>query len=111
MVPVTSSRRMRPLHPSPAVIPCRDLSILCIQVDGARPLTVYFVAETSASMPWKFTPQQKFVKVVPGETALAFYTAHNPTGGCKSTIGDPFFQPSAACDLRGLSGRVSQRAA
>jgi len=30
-------------------------------------------------MPWSFTPQQKFVKVVPGETALAFYTAHNPT--------------------------------
>lgn len=31
-------------------------------------------------MPWTFVPQQKFVKVVPGETALAFYTAHNPTG-------------------------------
>ena len=24
-------------------------------------------------------PQQRAVKVVPGETALAFYTAHNPT--------------------------------
>jgi cytochrome c oxidase assembly protein subunit 11 len=28
-------------------------------------------------MPWKFTPQQREVRVVPGETALAFYTATN----------------------------------
>ena len=56
-----------PTHPAP-------------QVEGGRPITVYFLAETAASMPWKFTPQQKYVKVVPGETALAFYTAHNPTG-------------------------------
>lgn len=49
------------------------------QVEGGRPFTVYFIAETAAAMPWSFTPQQKYVKVVPGETALAFYTAHNPT--------------------------------
>jgi len=30
-------------------------------------------------MPWKFKPQQQSVKVVPGETALAFYKATNPT--------------------------------
>jgi cytochrome c oxidase assembly protein subunit 11 len=30
-------------------------------------------------MPWKFRPQQRHVKVVPGETALAFYRAINPT--------------------------------
>ena len=48
-------------------------------VEGARPLTVHFLAETAAAMPWRFTPQQKSVKVVPGETALAFYTAYNPT--------------------------------
>ena len=28
---------------------------------------------------WTFKPQQRAVKVVPGETALAFYTAYNPT--------------------------------
>ena len=28
-------------------------------------------------MPWKFTPQQREVRVLPGETALAFYTATN----------------------------------
>lgn len=48
-------------------------------VPGARQLTVNFNADTSSSMPWTFVPQQRVVKVVPGETALAFYTAHNPT--------------------------------
>jgi len=28
-------------------------------------------------MPWTFTPTQKSVHVVPGETALAFYTVKN----------------------------------
>jgi cytochrome c oxidase assembly protein subunit 11 len=28
-------------------------------------------------MPWEFKPTQRFVKVVPGETALAFYTVKN----------------------------------
>jgi len=48
-------------------------------VEGARQITVHFSADTSAAMPWTFKPQQRSVKVVPGETALAFYTAHNPT--------------------------------
>lgn len=48
-------------------------------VPGAAPITVYFSAETGDGMPWVFKPQQRMVKVVPGETALAFYTAYNPT--------------------------------
>jgi cytochrome c oxidase assembly protein subunit 11 len=48
-------------------------------VAGAKPITVYFNAETSSTMPWTFIPQQRTIKVVPGETALAFYSAHNPT--------------------------------
>jgi len=28
-------------------------------------------------LPWSFTPQQREVRVLPGETALAFYTATN----------------------------------
>ena len=46
-------------------------------VAGARPVTVRFTASTSDSLPWKFVPQQRAVRVVPGETALAFYTAEN----------------------------------
>lgn len=30
-------------------------------------------------MRWQFRPHQKEIKLVPGETALAFYTARNPT--------------------------------
>lgn len=30
-------------------------------------------------MPWQFKPQQPYLKVVPGETALAFYRAYNPS--------------------------------
>jgi cytochrome c oxidase assembly protein subunit 11 len=48
-------------------------------VAGARQVTVHFNADTAAGMPWRFTPQQRSARVVPGETALAFYTAHNPT--------------------------------
>lgn len=40
-------------------------------------ITVKFAAEASDMLPWKFTPQQKEIKVLPGESALAFYTATN----------------------------------
>jgi cytochrome c oxidase assembly protein subunit 11 len=38
---------------------------------------VTFNASVSDVLPWKFTPQQREVRVLPGETALAFYTATN----------------------------------
>jgi cytochrome c oxidase assembly protein subunit 11 len=43
----------------------------------ARRLRISFNADCSDALPWKFTPQQREVRVLPGETALAFYTAHN----------------------------------
>jgi cytochrome c oxidase assembly protein subunit 11 len=42
-----------------------------------RRIRVHFNADASDSLPWSFTPQQKEVQVLPGETALAFYTATN----------------------------------
>lgn len=48
-------------------------------VEGGRILRVNFQANTHTAMPWKFRPTQRDVRVVPGETALAFYTVHNPT--------------------------------
>lgn len=36
-----------------------------------------FNASVSDVLDWKFTPQQREVRVLPGETALAFYTATN----------------------------------
>jgi len=48
-----------------------------------KPLTnhprirITFNGSVSDVLPWKFTPQQREVRVLPGETALAFYTATN----------------------------------
>uniref|UniRef100_A0A669B6E3 Cytochrome c oxidase assembly homolog 11 (yeast) n=1 Tax=Oreochromis niloticus TaxID=8128 RepID=A0A669B6E3_ORENI len=44
-----------------------------------RVIKVTFNADTHASMQWNFRPQQTEIFVVPGETALAFYRAKNPT--------------------------------
>jgi cytochrome c oxidase assembly protein subunit 11 len=48
-----------------------------VPVEGAHRIKVHFNADRSEQLPWKFTPQQKFVSVLPGETSLAFYTAKN----------------------------------
>ncbi|KAH9278756.1 Cytochrome c oxidase assembly protein COX11, mitochondrial [Echinococcus granulosus] len=44
-----------------------------------RRITVEFSADTYSHMAWSFKPLQKRLTIVPGETALAFYTAKNPT--------------------------------
>ena len=44
-----------------------------------RELTVKFSGDTSGNLQWKFRPQQPEVKIAPGETVLAFYTAENLT--------------------------------
>eukprot|EP00095_Tigriopus_kingsejongensis_P007332 snap_masked-scaffold589_size129586-processed-gene-0.5 protein:Tk07332 transcript:snap_masked-scaffold589_size129586-processed-gene-0.5-mRNA-1 annotation:"cytochrome c oxidase assembly protein mitochondrial" len=50
-----------------------------IQPKKNRLIRVEFNADTAATMRWNFRPQQKAIYVHPGETALAFYTAKNPT--------------------------------
>ena len=40
-------------------------------------ITVHFEATSSDTLPWTFEPVTRSVKVLPGETALAFYTAKN----------------------------------
>ncbi|XP_068160901.1 cytochrome c oxidase assembly protein COX11, mitochondrial [Antennarius striatus] len=44
-----------------------------------RVIKVTFNADRHASMQWSFRPQQPEILLVPGETALAFYRAKNPT--------------------------------
>ena len=56
---------------------------------ATRNLTVSFNADVSDGMNWKFTPTQRSVKINPGQSTLAFYTAHNLsdksiTGGSSS---------------------------
>ncbi|KAJ7455347.1 cytochrome c oxidase assembly protein CtaG/Cox11, domain-containing protein [Mycena galericulata] len=48
-----------------------------VPVQGAHRIKVHFNADRAESLPWTFTPQQRFVTVLPGETSLAFYTAKN----------------------------------
>jgi len=48
-----------------------------VPVTTAKRIRVTFAASVSDVLPWKFTPQQREVRVLPGETALAFYTATN----------------------------------
>ena len=48
-----------------------------IPVTDSRRLRITFSGSVSDILPWKFTPQQREVRVLPGETALAFFTATN----------------------------------
>ena len=54
-----------------------DISSRLVPLEGAKRIRVTFNASVSDVLPWKFTPQQREVRVLPGETALAFYTATN----------------------------------
>jgi len=48
-----------------------------VPIENARRIKVHFNADRSEQLPWTFTPQQKYVTVLPGETSLAFYKAKN----------------------------------
>ncbi|KAF6809643.1 cytochrome c oxidase assembly protein CtaG/Cox11 [Colletotrichum sojae] len=48
-----------------------------VPVTSSPRIRVTFSSSVSDVLPWKFTPQQREVRVLPGETALAFYTATN----------------------------------
>ncbi|KAI1257795.1 hypothetical protein MGN70_000839 [Eutypa lata] len=54
-----------------------DPSTRMVPVTTAPRIRVTFNASVSDILPWKFVPQQREVRVLPGETALAFYTATN----------------------------------
>lgn len=54
-----------------------DKAITVKPADGSKILTVSFKSSVPDTMPWTFVPTQNEVKIIPGETALAFYTARN----------------------------------
>ena len=56
-----------------------------IPVTDAKRIRVTFSASVSDTLPWKFIPEQREVRVLPGETALAFYKAINKSN--KDIIG------------------------
>ncbi|KAL5418215.1 hypothetical protein PMIN06_008874 [Paraphaeosphaeria minitans] len=55
----------------------RDPSERLRPVEDHPRIRITFHGSTSDVLPWKFVPQQREVRVLPGETALAFYTATN----------------------------------
>eukprot|EP00960_Hanusia_phi_P028390 747383-Hanusia_phi.AAC.2 len=65
-------------------------------ISGKRILKIKFNADTSDSMPWKFIPQQYEIKVLPGEAALAFYTAENRTDKAIIGVASYNIQPEGA---------------
>lgn len=50
-----------------------------MQVDTSREITVEFLANVNAEMPWEFKPVTYSVKVHPGETSRIEYVARNKT--------------------------------
>lgn len=63
---------MHDSHPLDYPLPHDPLWSMCV-------LCNRFNADTSSALLWQFKPHQLEIKVVPGETALAFYSARNPT--------------------------------
>ncbi|TPX56116.1 hypothetical protein PhCBS80983_g04778 [Powellomyces hirtus] len=50
-----------------------------IPVENAQKIRIRFASSVSDAMRWSFVPVTPEIHIVPGETALAFYTAHNPS--------------------------------
>lgn len=48
-----------------------------VPVESARPIRVRFIASKPRTLKWEFKPLTDSVTVVPGETALAFFSARN----------------------------------
>jgi len=49
------------------------------RVENGKTLRIMFNSDVSDKLQWSFKPQQRELRLVPGETALAFYTAKNLT--------------------------------
>ena len=62
----------------------------------SREVTISFNADVADGMPWRFTPTQKNVKVRPGETTLAFFTAKNKSSSPVTGVATYNVQPNKA---------------
>ena len=47
------------------------------KIDESRWVTVEFTGNSMGGLPWEFSPQQKTLRVHPGEVAVAYYEARN----------------------------------
>ncbi|HUX89627.1 MAG TPA: cytochrome c oxidase assembly protein [Gallionellaceae bacterium] len=68
------------------------------QVDKARWITVEFVANMNDKMPWNFAPQQKSVKIHPGEMTNVVYDVVNTTNREIVGVAIPSYGPALAVE-------------
>lgn len=61
-----------------------------------REFTVTFNADTATGLPWRFAPAQRSVRVVPGQAALAFFTATNTSAHAVTGVSTYNVAPAAA---------------
>lgn len=66
-------------------------------VEGGRIIRINFNGTVHSNLPWTFRPTQRDVKVVPGETALAFYTVHNTSDKTITGVGTVAFHLHCIC--------------
>ena len=65
-------------------------------VDTSRWVTVEFTGNSMGGLPWEFRPQQKTLRVHPGQTAVAYYEAHNTTDEAITGQAVPSVAPNKA---------------
>ncbi|KAF8740093.1 hypothetical protein AX14_008723 [Amanita brunnescens Koide BX004] len=68
-----------------------------VPVEDARRFKVHFNADRSEQLPWTFTPQQKYVSVLPGESSLAFYKAKNNSNKDELQVAPYFAKVECFC--------------
>lgn len=73
-----------------------DIGMDEMNIVHGRPITIRFNADVSARVPWRFTPLQSEVVVLPGETALAFYLAENKSSDAVTGIATYNITPAKA---------------
>jgi len=66
------------------------------EVDRTRTVKVQFVSTNAANMPWEFRPNERSIRVFPGEDKVTAYYASNPTSQWMVAQAVPSVTPSEA---------------
>ena len=64
--------------------------------DASRWVTVEFTGNSMSGLPWEFRPQQKTLRVHPGQTAVAYYEARNTAAEAITGQAVPSVAPNKA---------------
>lgn len=67
-----------------------------VEPQTERVLDIQFLAQTGNGMPWRFAPNQKSMRVYPGEIKMAIFTAENLTDNLVTSNAIPSISPPQA---------------